>query len=300
MDNVEIVQQIQNYIKEHSKDEDFGVESVCNAVGYSRRQVDRFFKENLGKTLYEYINAVCLTQGAKELVNTEQSVLEVALNSHFESHEGFTRSFTKRFHVTPIAYREMQMPIPLFVQHPISHYRILVNHQEDAKMKQEQNTFMVMVMPMERPARKLIYLQSVSAKGYLSFCEEMGCDWEGLLNSIPEKFDTASLIELPGCLQEEGYSKVAAGVEVPLEYEKPIPEQYKVAELPEITMLYFQTESYEKEEDFGIAIGKAYEALGKYDFKKFGYELAYDAAPSFNLGADPANGARIAVPVRRI
>lgn len=300
MDNVEIVQQIQNYIREHSQEQDFSVESVCKAVGYSRRQIDRLFKENLGKTLHDYINAVCLTQGAKELINTEQSVLEVALNSHFDSHEGFTRSFTKRFHVTPIAYREMQMPIPLFVQYPISHYRILVNNQENAKMKQEQNTFMVMVMPKERPARKLIYLPSKSAKGYLSFCEEMGCDWEGLLNSIPEKFDTASILELPDCLQEEGYSKVAAGVEVPMEYDKPIPEQYKIAELPEITMLYFQTESYEKEEDFCIAIEKVYEALAKYDFKRYGYEVAYDIAPSFNLGADPVNGARIAVPVRRI
>ena len=42
------------------------------------------------------------------------------------------------------------------------------------------------------------------------------------------------------------------------------------------------------------------EALGKYDFKKYGYGLVYDLAPGFNLGADPANGARIAVPVRSI
>ncbi len=298
MDNVHVVQKIQNYIKEHFHDEDFDVEKVCAAVGYSRRQADRLFKEYLGKTLHEYMNAVCLTQGAMELVQTDQSILEVALNSHFETHEGFTRSFVRRFHVTPAEYREVQMPIPLFVQHPISHYHILVKNQEDATMKQEQAICMVMVIPKARPKRKLIYLQSRNATGYLSYCQEVGCEWEGLLNSIPEKYDAAALIELPEFLQEEGFSKIAAGVEVPLDYDKPIPENYKVTELSEVTLLYFQTTSYEKEEDFGIAIGNAYAALEKFDFRKYGYEVAYESAPSFNFGADTENGARIAVPVR--
>lgn len=291
---------MQNYIKEHSEDEELSVEKVCAAVGYSRRQADRLCKEHLGKTLHEYINAVCLTRGAMQLMCTEQSVLEVALNSNFASHEGFTRSFARRFHVTPAKYRERKIPIPLFVQYPINHYHIMLKNQEDAFMNQEQNTCMVMVTAQERPKRKLIYLQSKNARDYLSYCQEMGCEWEGLLNSIPEKYDTAALLELPEFLLEEGFSKTAAGVEVPLDYDKPVPEHYKVAELPETTLLYFQTEPYEREEDFGIALKKAYAALGRYDFQKYGYELANDAAPGFNFGAESDTGAKIAVPVRKL
>ena len=42
------------------------------------------------------------------------------------------------------------------------------------------------VTAVERPARKLILVRSVRATEYLSFCEEMGCEWDGLLNSIHE------------------------------------------------------------------------------------------------------------------
>ncbi len=31
----------------------------------------------------------------------------------------------------------------------------------------------------QRPARKIILVRSVKATEYLSFCEEMGCDWDG-------------------------------------------------------------------------------------------------------------------------
>ena len=84
-----------------------------------------------------------------------------------------------------------------------------------------ENMSICTVIPVERPKRKLIYLPSKSATGYLSYCEEVGCDWEGLQNSIPEKFDTAAILELPEFLQEYGYSNIASGVEVPLDYSKP-------------------------------------------------------------------------------
>ena len=90
-----------------------------------------------------------------------------------------------------------------------------------------------MITVKEREKRKLIYLPSHHAQDYFSYCEEVGCEWEGLLNSIPEKFEPAALIELPDKLVENGFSKIAAGVEVPLDYDKELPETYKTVELPE-------------------------------------------------------------------
>lgn len=167
-------------------------------------------------------------------------------------------------------------------------------------MEQEQKICMVTVTPQVRPKRKLIYLQSRTATDYLSYCREMGCEWNGLLDSIPEKYDTAVLLELPEFLVEEGFCKTAAGVEVPLDYDKPLQEHYKVAELEEVILLYFQTEPFEREEDFGIALRQAYAALSRFDFAGNGYEVVSDLAPSFNFGAETSKGAKIAVPVRRI
>ena len=97
-----------------------------------------------------------------------------------------------------------------------------------------------MITAKERNKRKLIYLPSKNAQDYFSYCEEVGCEWEGLLNSIPEKIEPAALIELPEKFVEKGFSRIAVGIEVPLEYDKELPESYKIVELPECIMLYFQ------------------------------------------------------------
>lgn len=162
-----------------------------------------------------------------------------------------------------------------------------------------ENTSICTVIPVNRPKRKLIYLPSKSANGYLSYCEEVGCDWEGLLNSIPEKFDTAALLDLPEFLQEEGFGETASGVEVPYDYDKPLPEGYTIAELPECIMLYFQSEPFENPDDFGIYIGQVFKAKDNYNFERYGYKVAKNIAPFFNFGAQTEVGARIAIPVTK-
>ena len=294
MDDIKAVVKAQEYIKEHHTDLEFSVENICSAVGYSRRQLDRLFQKHVKITLSEYINAVVLSASAEKLLHTDNSVIDVALDSHYQSHEGYTRSFVKRFSVTPKEYRKSRIAIPLFTQHPANHYHIL-------KEGQTMDTATICtVTPVNRPKRKLIFLTSKSAIDYLSYCEEVGCDWEGLLNSIHEKFDTAALINLPDFLHEDGIGKIAAGVEVPIDYEKPLPEGYRVAELPECVMLYFQSEPYANPDDFGKYIAQVFKAIEHYDFERYGYKYATSIAPTLNLGAEPEIGARIAIPVERI
>lgn len=296
MNSIDAVKAIQTYIKGHIYDEDFSIEKLCVNVGYTRRHIDRLFKEFIGKTLYEYINSVLLSQGAKELLETEATVLDIALNNHFDTHEGFTRSFKKKFSISPSVYRESKIAIPMFIQYPINHYYKLLESEENNFMESR----LCMITPVEKPERILIYLPSKAAADYLSYCQELGCEWEGLLNSIPEKLDTAALIELPDFMVESGYSKVVGGIEVPKDYSKALPQGYKTVTLPACTMLYFQSEAYENEEDFCIALNSVFDALKKYNPAVYGYEFAYDKAPFFNFGADTTKGARLAVPVRKI
>ena len=166
------------------------------------------------------------------------------------------------------------------------------------KGEKRMETTVCTVTPVSRPKRKLIYLKATSATDYLTYCNEVGCEWEGLLNSICEKFDTAALIELPDFLQKEGESKIAAGVEVPLDYEKPVPDEYRIVELAECTMLYFQSEPYDNPDDFGQYIGQVFKTVENYDLARNGYQSASDVAPVFNFGATPLLGARIAIPVK--
>ena len=294
MNGLEAVVTAQEFVKKHYNDDGFGVKAVSSAIGYSRRQLDRLFKKYLQITLFEYINAVVLSNSAEKLLNTDSSVIDVALESHYDSHEGYTRSFAKRFFVTPDEYRKSKIAIPLFTQYPANHSHLLKGKQT------MDNISVCTVTPVQRPKRKLIYLPSKSASCYFSYCEEMGCGWEGLLNSIPEKFDTAALIDLPEFLREKGFGKTASGIEVPLDYDKPLPEGYRIAELDECIMLYFQSEPFENPDDFGDYIGQVFKASENYNFERYGYKPADDIAPDFNFGAEPEIGARIAVPVIKL
>lgn len=148
MSDIKAVVLAQEYIKAHHTDMDFSVENVCSAVGYSRRQLDRFFQKHIKLTLYEYINAVVLSESVKKLLSTENSVIDVAFDSHYQSHEGYTRAFAKRFSVTPKDYRKSQIAIPIFTQHPANHYYILKEGQT------MDTTTICTVTSVNRPKRK--------------------------------------------------------------------------------------------------------------------------------------------------
>ena len=296
MDKVKIVSEMQGYIKAHIKDPDFCIKNLYSFTGYSKRHADRIFKELLGMTPTEYVKEIMLTDSAERLTESDELVLDIALGSQFQSHEGFTRAFKRKFSLAPQEYRSAPRPIPMFVQYPVNHYHIIKNNEGK---EMEKSTMICTVSLITKPKRKLMFKRAKNATGYLSYCEENGCEWEGLLNSIKEKLDTATLIELPDLLLKAGYSRIAAGVEVPPDYSFEIPE-YESHELPESLYLCFQSEPYENEDDFAIAINCVDRAIDKYDFPRFGYKIAKEKSPTFNYGAQPENGARIAIPVEKI
>ena len=53
MNDLEIVVATQEYIKTHYNNADFSIETICNAIGYSRRQLDRLFHKFLQTSGYE-------------------------------------------------------------------------------------------------------------------------------------------------------------------------------------------------------------------------------------------------------
>lgn len=295
-ESVEVVQKMQDFIEEHALDDEFCTSDVYKFSGYSQRHCERIFVRLTGKSISDYIRSIRLSDSAGKLLEDEKrSVLEIALDTNFETHEGYTRAFGKSFGITPSAYRNDPIAIPLFIQYPVRNYYSYLYHKE--KMKMSRETMICMVTAVERPRRKLLIMRSKEAHDYWSFCEEVGCDWEGLFNSISEKMDTAAILELPEFLCVEGFSNIAAGVELPYNYDRRIPDNCELAELEACKMLYFQSEKFDKDEDFGIAINSVFKASDNYDAKSYGYEYDFNIAPKFNYGASKKMGAKIALPI---
>jgi len=113
------------------------------------------------------------------------------------------------------------------------------------------------VQVIERPARKLLLLRSQQAKDYFAYCDEVGCDVWGMLSSVKEALYEPVGLWLPKNLIPEGTSVYVQGVELPLDYNKAVPEGYELIELPPCKMMIFQGASYD-DEDFMEEVGKFY------------------------------------------
>lgn len=291
---VEAVQRMQDYIVSRTGEAD--LEKLCREIGYSRRHAERLFKQLVGRTLTEYALHIRVTAGAGALRQKDVRILDVALKQGFDSHEGFLRAFRRELGVTPQTFRKGKTPVPLFVYYPIRATYAHLFKKGECNMEEIQ---IVTATLMSRPDRKLLLLRSRNAREYFSFCEEMGCAWEGLLNSIPQKLDQCALLELTPQLIREGTSPVAAGVELPVDYDGEVPEGYELLDLPACAMLHFQTEPFEREEDYVAAIEAAFHAKESYDAARYGLAFAPECGPVFNFGAASDTGARLAFPVRR-
>lgn len=298
-DKINAVDRMQCYIITHIDDE-ITMQDLSQVAGYSLWYSLRIFKELSHKTPFEYIRAVRLTKAAKALRDGSDHVLDIALEHGFDSHDGFTKAFNKKFDITPQKYRNETPPISCFTYYPLWDFYLTINKKDEVIMERKKVSSTVTVTVVERPKRKMILLRSIAAQDYFSYCEEVGCDWEGMLNSVSEKFDHAALITLPQSLVEARTSAIAAGIEVPFDYSKRVPESYEVIELPACSMLYFQGMPFENQQDFGEAIGIIFEAIENYKPEEYGYSFADDIAPRFNFGTLDKTGAKMAVPVKRL
>jgi len=298
MDKIAAVSRMQAYIAARL-DEEITLEALGRAAGYSKFHAARMFRELTGQTPFAYIRALRLTRAAQALRDSGGKVIDVALDHQFDSHDGFSRAFARQFDITPQKYQRETPPVRYFVPYPVTHPYIY-DAEEHTTMTNEKVPRTVTATPVKRPARKLILLRAKQTKDgdYFAFCEEMGCEWEGLLDSIPEKFDAPALLTLPPNLVKPGTSNTAAGVEVPRDYAKPLPAGYDMIDLPPCTMLYFIGAPYENEDDFCVAIKIAAAAMEAYDPAPFGWEFALELAPRFNFGSSAAGGAKLAAPLK--
>jgi AraC-like DNA-binding protein len=277
---IDAVMCMQQYIAEHIK-EPITQHQLAQAAGYSQYHAARMFKELTGKTPFEYIRRLRLSQSALVLRDEKVRVLDVALDYVFDSNEGFTRAFFKEFGITPKEYSQKPKPVRLFMPDNVRDFYLLINSGKDDKsMKETPNT--IFVQAMDCQARKVILKRGKTAKEYFEYCEEVGCDIWGILCSIKEALYEPIGMWMPDNLRPEGTSVYTQGVEVPLNYAGEIPEGFEIIELPPCKMLIFQGQPYE-DEKFMDAISEFWEQTKNYNPQIYGYEWADMDAPKFQL-----------------
>jgi len=296
-EKINAVQHMQDYIEEHV--EDFiSLRMLADVANYSPWYSARIFKELTGKTPFEYIRDLRLSKAALKLRDTDSKIVDVAFDFVFDSHEGFTRAFSKKFGMTPKDYCKRTPPIQLFMPTRIRDY-YLTFEKGDNNMAKNEKTNTVFVQVIERPARKLILKRGIKATEYSEYCEEVGCDIWGILVSIKEAIYEPMGLWLPDNMIKPGTSKYVQGVEVPVNYEGDVPDGFDIIDLPPCKMMVFQGQPYD-EENFGDAIGELWEVMKDYNPEIYGFRWADEDAPRFQLEPIGYRGYIEARPVRQI
>lgn len=295
MDKLETVQKLQFWIKSHLQ-EPMTLKQLSDISGYSPWHTSRMFKEVTGKNPFDYIRSLRLSSAALVLRDQKCKVLDVALDFVFDSHEGFTRAFSKQFGLSPKQYQKKTPPIGLFRPYLVlESYQAL--HRGGKHMTKKTQTIFVQII--ERPQRKLLLKRGIKATEYFAYCDEVGCDVWSILCSVKEAMVEPVGLWLPDHLIKEGTSQYVQGVEVPMDYSNQIPQGFDLIDLPSSTYMFFQSEPYE-DINFGEAIADVWKHIETFNPTIYGYDWDPQAAPRFQLEPQGYRGYIEALPVKQV
>ena len=97
---------ILTYIQTHL-DSDLSLEKLATFAGLTPFHFHRLFRQTIGETLKKYTQRLRLERAAYELKVREESILTIALNTGYQSHETFSRAFKRQFGLSPKQFRQM-------------------------------------------------------------------------------------------------------------------------------------------------------------------------------------------------
>ena len=86
---------------EHQLRAPVNVKDMAAEAGYSPYYFCALFSQWAGHSPYDYLIRRRMTEAGKDLLQTNQRILDVAVEFQFESHEGFTRAYRRMFGQPP-------------------------------------------------------------------------------------------------------------------------------------------------------------------------------------------------------
>jgi len=255
-EKIEAVQRMQDYIAEHLT-ETITLTALSSVSYYSPWYSYRLFLQHTSMTPADYIRRLRLSKSAIKLRDESCKIIDTALELGFGSVDGYQRAFFREFGCNPGEYAKSPVPLYLFTPYGVK-YRTL------RKEKQMETVKSVFVQVIEKPERKVLIKRGIKAADYFAYCEEVGCDVWGLLQSIKSLSGEPVCMWLPAKLIAPGTSEYVQGVEVPVTYDGVVPDGFDVITLPAAKYLMFKGEPF-AEEDYCKAIEDVQTAISKYD-----------------------------------
>lgn len=304
-------------IKEQ-KNEELTLSCIAQSVGYSEFYVSRKFSEIAGMQLRDYLRGRKLAFALKDIRDTDDGILDIALRYGFSSHEAFTRAFKLSYGVTPSEYRRKPVPVVLrTVIRPFDCYLLGIGGTGMAESKGDVKTYFVTI-----PEHKFLHIRNYESIGYWDFWQKQSlipgqdCDTIcGLLDSISGKLDDAGgdehdsgsgqimafINEPEGRLCSWGIPLAEAyGVRLPADYDGEIPPQMMIMDVPAGEYIVFEHGPFDFETENAAVEAKIEQAMKDFDYPSSGYELDTTQGRVFYFYHDCKRFWKYIRPVRKI
>lgn len=186
-----IIEEIDICIK-NKDDEALSLKCLSDKSGYSEFYISRKFREISGLQFRDYLRQRRLAFALKELRDTQNGILDIAVKYGFSSHEAFTRAFKEAYGTTPSEYRQNPRPVVLRTMiKPFDCYLLGTGVNAMEKSTKDVKTYFVTI-----PAHKFLHIKNYESVGYWDFWQKQslipGQDCEticGLLDSIKGNLD---------------------------------------------------------------------------------------------------------------
>ena len=104
MNYKERIHRVIDFIGEHLDDK-LTLDQLCRVACFSKYHFHRIFTGYTGISLQQYIRWLRLKRAAHQLIISKDSVINIALNAGFKSHESFTRAFKQICGKSPTDFR---------------------------------------------------------------------------------------------------------------------------------------------------------------------------------------------------
>jgi AraC family transcriptional regulator len=94
------------FVEEHL-DGELNTDDLAKVACYSPFHFHRVFQMIVGESVYQYVKRLRIEKAASRLVNTSQSVTEIALGAHYDTPSAFTKAFKQWMGESPKSFRTL-------------------------------------------------------------------------------------------------------------------------------------------------------------------------------------------------
>lgn len=103
--NAGLLEQALAYIDGHYTDAGLSSEGIADTLGVSRSYLSRYFKDQTGIPLMQYVDGIRMTKAKELLIGTDLKIKDIVERVGLTDPNNFFRKFKKREGVTPLEYR---------------------------------------------------------------------------------------------------------------------------------------------------------------------------------------------------